>query len=187
MKQTIEIECPNGYKPVYNPDTKKVEIIPDNVMDRVKTYEDARRCLGYVKLGDVTYNGSINALAKLQTILEALNEGHKFKLLTGNVWYPWVRFYRVDSVPEGSKIVRYFSYQGEKFALVGGNAYNGALSGLGYFCSSYGVGYADADAGLFACKDREIAEYVSTQFGELVFEACFSRHFDADEFKWLNC
>lgn len=116
MKQTIEIECPNGYKPVYNPDTKKVEIIPDNVMDRVKTYEDARRCLGYVKLGDVTYNGSINALAKLQTILEALNKGHKFKLLTGNVWYPWVRFYRVDSIPEGSKIVRYFSYQGEKFA-----------------------------------------------------------------------
>lgn len=180
MKQTIEIECPNGYKPVYNPDTKKVEIIPDNVMDRVKTYEDARRCLGYVKLGDVTYNGSINALAKLQTILEALNEGHKFKLLTGNVWYPWVRFYRVDSIPEGSKIVRYFSYQGEKFALVGGGAFNGAHSGLSFFDSCNGVG-------MFACKSREIAEYVSTQFGELVFGACFSRHFDADEFKWLNC
>lgn len=182
MKQTIEIECPNGYKPVYNPDTKKVEIIPDNVMDRVKTYEDARRCLGYV-----TYNGSINALAKLQTILEALNEGHKFKLLTGNVWYPWVRFYRVDSIPEGSKIVRYFSYQGEKFALVGGGALFGASSGLGGFHSSTGVGYADAYVGMFACKSREIAEYVSTQFGGLVFEACFSRHFDADEFKWLNC
>lgn len=178
MKQTIEIECPNGYKPVYN---------PDNVMDRVKTYEDARRCLGYVKLGDVTYNGSINALAKLQTILEALNEGHKFKLLTGNVWYPWVRFYRVDSVPEGFKIVRYFSYQGEKFALVGGDADFGSISGLGLFSSSFGVGDADADVGMFACKSREIAEYVSTQFGELVFEACFSRHFDADEFKWLNC
>ena len=142
MKQTIEIECPNGYKPVYNPDTKKVEIIPDNVMDRVKTYEDARRCLGYVKLGDVTYNGSINALAKLQTILEALNEGHKFKLLTGNVWYPWVRFYRVDSVPEGSKIVRYFSYQGEKFALVGGYALNGANSGLSCFNSFLLMGSA---------------------------------------------
>jgi hypothetical protein len=186
MKQTIEIECPNGYKPVYNPDTKKVEIIPDNVMDRVKTYEDARRCLGYVKLGDVTYNRSINALAKLQTILEALNKGHKFKLLTGNVWYPWVRFYRVDSIPEGSKIVRYFSYQGEKFALVGGGAY-GSDSGLGYFDSNDGVGFAYAHVGMFACKSREIAEYVSTQFGELVFEACFSRHFDADEFKWLNC
>lgn len=184
MKQTIEIECPNGYKPVYNPDTKKVEIIPDNVMDRVKTYEDARRCLGYVKLGD---NGSINALAKLQTILEALNEGHKFKLLTGNVWYPWVRFYRVDSVPEGSKIVRYFSYQGEKFALVSSNADYGTYSGLGRFDSHAGVSAANADVGMFACKSREIAEYVSTQFGELVFEACFSRHFDADEFKWLNC
>ena len=173
MKQTIEIECPNGYKPVYNPDTKKVEIIPDNVMDRVKTYEDARRCLGYVKLGDVTYNGSINALAKLQTILEALNEGHKFKLLTGNVWYPWVRFYRVDSVPEGSKIVRYFSYQGEKFALVGGNADGGADSGLGYFHSAFGVGDADAGVGMFACKDEETALYVSSQFGDLVFQAIY--------------
>lgn len=187
MKQTIEIECPNGYKPVYNPDTKKVEIIPDNVMDRVKTYEDARRCLGYVKLGDVTYNRSINALAKLQTILEALNEGHKFKLLTGNVWYPWVRFYRADSISEGSKIVRYFSYRGEKFALVSGSANDGAVSGLSCFFSYDGVSYAHVAVSMFACKSREIAEYVSTQFGELVFEACFSRHFDADEFKWLNC
>ena len=173
MKQTIEIECPNGYKPVYNPDTKKVEIIPDNVMDRVKTYEDARRCLGYVKLGDVTYNGSMNALAKLQTILEALNEGHKFKLLTGNVWYPWVRFYRVDSIPEGSKIVRYFSYQGEKFALVGGYAFYGANSGLGSFYSSTGVGGAYANVGMFACKDEETALYVSSQFGDLVFQAIY--------------
>lgn len=27
MKKTIEIECPDGYKPVYNAETGKVEIV----------------------------------------------------------------------------------------------------------------------------------------------------------------
>lgn len=31
---------------------------------------------------------------------------------------------------------------------------------------------------MLACKSEEIAKYVSTQFGKLVFDACFARHFD---------
>lgn len=36
------------------------------------------------------------------------------------------------------------------------------------------------------CKSKEIAEYVSTQFGKLVFDACFARHFKGEEFEWLD-
>lgn len=118
---------------------------------------------------------SVDAL--LHVILDALNEGHKFNLLTGTVWYPWVRFFRMKSVPKDAEVIGHFRYQGGKFALVGSIADFGGGAGLGCFYSSNDVGHA----GLLACKSEEIAKYVSTQFGKLVFEACFARHFNVGE------
>lgn len=186
MKRTIEIECPDGYKPIYNAKTGNVEIVPENTMGRIKTYEDARDYLGYVVRDAVSYNESVNSLAKLQTILDALNEKHKFNLLTGTVWYPWVRFFRMKSVPKDAEVIGHFRYQGEKFALVGGDANVGGFAGLGCFFSGVGVGRAGSDVGMLACKSEEIAKYVSTQFGKLVFDACFARHFEGKEFEWLD-
>lgn len=128
----------------------------------------------------------LSSLAKLQTVLDALNEGHKFNLLTGTIWYPWVRFFRMKSVPKDAEVIGHFRYQGEKFALVGGPAYNGGHAGLGSFLSSIGVGNAGSYVGMLACKSEEIAKYVSTQFGKLVFDACFARHFEGREFEWLD-
>ena len=178
MKRTIEIECPDGYKPIYNAKTGNVEIVPENIMGQIKTYEDARDYLGYVV--------SANSLAKLQTILDALNEKHKFNLLTGTIWYPWVRFFRMKSVPKDAEVIGHFRYQGEKFALVGGLALNGGFAGLGCFDSNNGVGDVFSFVGMLACKSEEIAKYVSTQFGKLVFDACFARHFKGEEFEWLD-
>lgn len=186
MKKTIEIECPDGYKPIYNAETGNVEIVPENIMGRIRTYEDAVNYLGCVTRDTIYYNRSVNSLAKLQTVLDALNEGHKFNLLTGTIWYPWVRFFRMKSVPKDAEVIGHFRYQGEKFALVGGRAYYGGGAGLGSFYSDCGVGYAYSDVGMLACKSEEIAKYVSTQFGKLIFEACFARHFNVGEFKWLD-
>lgn len=186
MKKTIEIECPDGYKPIYNAKTGNVEIVPENIMGRIKTYEDARDYLGYLFNSEIHYTESVKALAKLQTILDALNEKHKFNLLTGTVWYPWVRFFRMKSVPKDAEVIGHFRYQGEKFALVGGYASYGGNAGLGSFNSSFDVGGAHSSVGLLACKSEEIAKYVSTQFGKLVFEACFARHFNVGEFEWLD-
>ena len=181
MKKTIEIECPDGYKPIYNAKTGNVEIVPENIMERIKTYEDAKNYLG-----GFNYNESLNSLAKLQTIIDVLNEGYKFDLLTGTVWYPRVRFYRVKSVPKNVEVIGHFSYQSEKFALVGGDTNNGGDAGLGYFDSYLRVGYAASLVGILACKSEEIAKYVSTQFGKLVFDTCFARHFKDGEFEWLD-
>lgn len=182
MKKTIEIECPDGYKPIYNAETGNVEIVPENIMGRIRTYEDA---VNYLGCGDtIYYNRSVNSLAKLQTVLDALNEGHKFNLLTGTIWYPWVRFFRMKSVPKDAEVIGHFRYQGEKFALVGGYAHGGCHAGLGSFNS--GVGLAASGVGMLACKSEEIAKYVSTQFGKLVFDACFARHFKGEEFEWLD-
>ena len=186
MKKTIEIECPDGYKPVYNAETGKVEIVSEDITARVQTYEDACKIMSRDVYGNVPANFSVDALRKLHVILDALNEGHKFNLLTGTVWYPWVRFFRMKSVPKDAEVIGHFSYQGEKFALVGGSASNGGFAGLGFFSSLHGVGGAYSLVGMLACKSEEIAEYVSTQFGKLVFEACFARHFNVGEFKWLD-
>lgn len=186
MKRIIEIECPDGYKPIYNAKTGNVEIVPENIMGQIKTYEDARDYLGYVVRDAVSYNESVNSLAKLQTILDALNEKHKFNLLTGTAWYPWVRFFRMKSVPKDAEVIGHFRYQGEKFALVGGYAVLGGSAGLGSFDSGLDVGVAYSDVGMLACKSEEIAKYVSTQFGKLVFDACFARHFEGKEFEWLD-
>ena len=186
MKKTIEIECPDGYKPIYNAETGNVEIVPENIMGRIRTYEDAVNYLGCVTRDTIYYNRSVNSLAKLQTVLDALNEGHKFNLLTGTIWYPWVRFFRMKSVPKDAEVIGHFRYQGEKFALVGGGAGYGGSAGLGYFGSGTDVGYATSSVGMLACKSEEIAKYVSTQFGKLVFDACFARHFKGEEFEWLD-
>lgn len=186
MKRTIEIECPDGYKPIYNAKTNNVEIVPENIMGRIKTYEDARDYLGYLSNSEIHYTESVKALAKLQTILDTLNEKHKFNLLTGTVWYPWVRFFRMESVPKDAEVIGHFRYQGEKFALVGGFTVSGGDAGLGSFYSVGGIGYAGSTVGMLACKSEEIAKYVSTQFGKLVFDACFARHFKGEEFEWLD-
>lgn len=186
MKRTIEIECPDGYKPVYNAETGKVEIVSEDITARVQTYEDAYKIMSRDVYGNVPANFSVDALRKLHVILDALNEGHKFNLLTGTVWYPWVRFFRMKSVPKDAEVIGHFRYQGEKFALVGGDASYGGSAGLGYFHSNYGVGNAGSNVGMLACKSEEIAKYVSTQFGKLVFDACFARHFKGEEFEWLD-
>ena len=92
----------------------------------------------------------------------------------------------MKSVPKDAEVIGHFRYQGEKFALVGGNAPDGSSAGLGSFLSGDGVGSAYSDVGMLACKSEEIAKYVSTQFGKLVFEACFARHFNVGEFEWLD-
>lgn len=186
MKKTIEIECPDGYKPIYNAETGNVEIVPENIMGRIRTYEDAVNYLRCVTRDTIYYNRSVNSLAKLQTVLDVLNEGHKFNLLTGTVWYPWVRFFRMKSVQEDAEVIGHFRYQGEKFVLVGGRALLGSNAGLGSFNSYAGVGDATSRVGMLACKSEEIAKYVSTQFGKLVFDACFARHFEGRGFEWLD-
>lgn len=183
MKKTLEIECPDGYKPVYNTRTGKVEITPENIMERVKTYEDVCDILqGRAN----KINRSVDAMHKLQNIIDVLNEGYKFDLLKGTVWYPWIRFYRDNAVPNDAEVIGKFYYKGGRFALVGGDAVNGGYAGLGYFSSDYGVGYATSGVGMLACKNEEIARYVSTQFGKLVFDACFARHFKDEEFEWVD-
>lgn len=170
----IKVKAPEGKKPVYDEKSQTITFVPINIREQVKTFHDARRILGISEDVFIPSDPQLYAIMRLRIILQALNEGHEFSLTEGDVWYPWVRFYEEHKLPTNEKknVIRSFTLNGKKYLLVGG-ADSGAYSGLGCFDSDSGVGFADAVVGMFACKDEETALYVSSQFGDLVFQAIY--------------
>lgn len=176
-KHVIEVQAPEGKIPVYDESTRTIRFIDEDVKSLVKTVEDAFKVLGeeYPNwLNSAPY--SVRKMYELQTVLRALNQGHDFSLTKGRVWYPWVRFYVQSKLPDSEKknVIAKFTSEGERYYLLGGNAYYGGDAGLGCFHSHTGVGHSGADVGVLACKDEETALYVATQFGQLVFDAIYA-------------
>ena len=169
-KHVIEVQAPEGKIPVYDESTRTISFIDEDIKTRVRTVEDAFEVLEeeYPNwLNSAPY--SVRKMYELQTVLRALNRGHNFSLTEGRVWYPWVRFYVQSKLPDSEKknVIAKFTSEGERYYLLGGNAYGG-------FYSNSGVGDAAAFVGCLACKDEETALYVATQFGQLVFDAIYA-------------
>lgn len=165
------MQAPEGKIPVYDESTRTIHFIDDDVKSLVKTVEDAFEVLGeeYPNwLNSAPY--SVRKMYELQTVLRALNKGHNFSLTEGRVWYPWIRFYVQSKLPDSEKknVIAKFTSEGERYYLLGGNAYYGC------FYSIAGVGSSSATVGVLACKDEETALYVATQFGQLVFDAIYA-------------
>lgn len=170
----VKVKAPEGKKPVYDEKSQTITFVPINIREQVKTFDDARRILGISEDVFIPSDPQLYAIMRLRIILQALNEGHEFSLTEGDVWYPWVRFYEEHKLPTNEKknVIRGFTLNGKKYLLVGGYAC-GSYSGLSCFASGHGVGDAYASVGMFACKDEETALYVSSQFGDLVFQAIY--------------
>ena len=156
----------------------------------IKTFEDACIALGMNinkvarDLNSLTcleggLGEHLTAIYKLDIIRKALNgTDWKPKIAEGNIYYGWVRFYKKSSnIPYNKKIIGNFIADGQKYLLVGGFRNDGSYSGLGGYGSS-------ADLGLLCCKSAEIAQYMSEQFGKLIFDACYAQHIGA--YKWID-
>lgn len=162
----------------------------------IKTFEDACKALG-MDMSDVEYDLSnlsglegglgehLTAIYKLDIIRKALNGADwKPEMAEGDIYYGWVRFYKKSSnVPSNKKIIGNFIADGQKYLLVGGFGDFGSCGGLGNFSSGYGCGDSVASLGLFCCKSTEIAQYMSEQFGKLIFDACYAHY--VGSYKWL--
>lgn len=162
----------------------------------IKTFEDACKALGMNKSGvecDLNTLSSLEgglsehltAIYKLDIIRKALNGADwKPKMAEGDIYYGWVRFYKKSSnVHSDKKIIGNFIADGQKYLLVGGFRGCGYYDGLGNFNSGCGYGSSDADLGLLCCKSAEIAQYMSEQFGKIIFDACYAHH--VGSYKWL--
>ena len=188
--QTIEIDCPDGMKPVYDQKNNKITFVPVDPKEKIQTVEDAADALG-IDLDDpcdAVPALNLEKFIELQAVLKAVNGDHKWSLTEGTIWYPWVRFIREDRVKNekwsNEEVIAHFKYKGTRFALVGGHAAFGGSAGLGFFYSSYGVGDASAYFSFLSCKDEETARYVSKKFGKLVFEAVTA--FKLEDIEWLD-
>lgn len=120
------------------------DVLSGNIMDRVKTFEDACRELGrqpynvdsLMKLG---FTKNDIAYQKMVVIVEALNEGWQPDVCNSDVerWYPWFK-------P------------------------NGSPSSFAFNASRYATGAAHAGSGSrLALKSEQLADYCGKQFLEL--------------------
>ena len=163
----------------------------------IKTFEDAVKALG-MDLDNVLYNIShmeavegnlgkhLTAIYKLDIIRKALNGADwKPKITEGNIYYGWVRFYEESrNVPFNKKIIGSFYADGKKYLLVGGFGDYMSYNGLGNFYSGDEYSSSSANLGLLCCKSAEIAQYMSEQFGKIIFDACYAQHIGA--YKWVR-
>lgn len=162
----------------------------------IKTFEDACKALGMdidkveCDLTNLIYlegglGEHLTAIYKLDIIRKALNGADwNPKMAEGNIYYGWVKFYKKSSnIPYDKKIIGNFIADGQKYILVGGFHNYRYYDGLGYVDSGYGYGNSHADLGLLCCKSKEIAQYMSEQFGKIIFDACYAHHIGL--YRWL--
>lgn len=153
----------------------------------IKTFEDACKALGMDqedvecdinRLSQVEgrLDNHLIAVYKLDIIRKALNGDWKPEMTSGRIYYCWVRFYLPNKKPSNMKTIAALRVNGQKYLLVGGFGDCGSYGGLGSFSSGSGYGYSDADLGLLGCKSREIAQYMSEQFGKIIFDACYAQY-----------
>ena len=162
----------------------------------IKTFEDAVKALGmdmdnvlcdigHIETAEGKLGKHLTAIYKLDIIRKALNGADwEPKITEGNIYYGWVRFYKKSKdVPSDKKIIGSFYADGKKYLLVGGFRDYGSYAGLGSFYSVCRCGTLSAHLGLLCCKSAEIAQYMSEQFGKIIFDACYAQHIGA--YKWV--
>ena len=176
----INVEVPEGCIAKYDASTQTLNFIREDYTV-IKDFETACRVIGISNVipSEIQDNRQLCAMYKMQIVLKAVNQGHTFNLISGEVWYPYVRFIGKSDVDRRiysseSRILD-FNYGGRTFTLVGGDANYGSYDGLGCFSSCYSIGRSDALIGFFACHSKQIAHHVSKYFAALIFDCCFAR------------
>lgn len=165
----IEIEVPNGKKPEWvNGVLTLVDEKPKNVMERIKTFEDACNELGIdhnewmQDKKELGLEADVIAYLKLRIIAAALNEGWKPQFTTDEYrYFPWFCLYtqsEIDEMNEEDKSrVVYRSHNNA-------NAHGGVAYANTHFDSSL----TNTSIGSrLAFKTRELAEYAGRQFVEI--------------------
>ena len=177
----IEVEVPDGFTAKYDAVTQTVKFVPETYKS-IKDFETACKFLG---IGcaipiEIQANKQLCAMYQMQIVLNAVNQGHAFSLISGEIWYPCVRFIEKINVDEElayseSKILD-FIYNDTIFTLVGGLATDGLYEGLGCYKPIPSEGTCNASFGFLACYNKDIAQHVSKYFAPLIFDCYFARN-----------
>lgn len=153
---------------------------PKNVMERIKTFEDALNELGdkhplvlqyrfnFNNEGgwtDDMYAREFEAYLKLRIITAALNEGWTPQFTEDeHRYFPWFWLYTKEEIVKMDKEER------KKIVLFGGTANNGATAGFAFALSHNAPSSTLAYFGSRLCfKSSALAKYAGEQFAEIYF------------------
>ena len=153
---------------------------PKNVMERIKTFEDALNELGdkhplvlqyrfnFNNEGgwtDDMYAREFEAYLKLRIITAALNEGWTPQFTEDeHRYFPWFWLYTKEEIVKMDKEER------KKIVLFGGHATTGVSAGFAYAYSANTPSNATANVGSRLCfKSSALAKYAGEQFAEIYF------------------
>ena len=162
---------------MYGKDTFKSE----NVMDRIKTFEDACKELGDIHSFVVAFkiaeaNGAFGpdviAYLKLRIICAALNEGWKPQFTEDEYrWYPLFTLWKEEELKDKSEEWK----AGKKLWLFGGSSLNASACGLASAGSSGAWTNSDSDdSARLAVKSEELADYFGKQFIDIWADFLFA-------------
>lgn len=170
--KTIEIEIPEGKEATWVNGVLTLvdEEKPKNVMERIKTFEDALSELGDKnalvqayhawKIGGVGNQADIDAYLKLRIIAVALNEDPGFIQFTKDEWryFPYFRFYTKEELEKMSDEEKSCVVCREYGSV---NAYGGGS----YVGTFHDVSGSSAYIGSrLSLKTKELATYSGHQF-----------------------
>lgn len=153
----------------------------------ITSFEDACDALGLSRKDELanvkklsTISTHAAAIYKLDIVRRALNGEEIPSLVSGNIYYPWVKFYPCDKAPSTSDLKNSnwalgdeFKHAGKSYIIVGG-AFVSDDRGVGHF--RWDSGAVGASAGLLCCKSIEIAKHMSYHFSRLIFDAVYSQY-----------
>lgn len=165
MKQTITIEVPKGKKAVWDEIAQQVIFEETSDFDKVKSFEDACEILDLEpeKVLLCCVDEQDRAMRKLKIIVKALNGEGFDSLKIGDSYTPTFQFTAAvlgyHKFPT-AKFTHHVRIDGSTYVLTSGDAHR-ALS------SSYKIFGCEFPP--FICKTKEIAEYISKNFPDLVF------------------
>ena len=182
MKEKISIQKENVLNAYRNASEEQKALLenmfgkdmfkPKNIMERVKTFEDAIAILGEnhtlvkeyfgVVYNNIVITKNLIAYLKLRIICAALNEGWKPQFTEDEYrWYPLFTLWNEEELKDKSEEWKV----GQKLWLFGGSSNYASPCGLAFAFSdpAWADSTSNASARL-AVKSEELAEYFGKQF-----------------------
>ena len=179
MKQTIEIEVPEGKKAII--EGNQIKYVDVGHWKFIKTFDDAYEyCCDHSSLSDFTIAYETTStdyeekIAKLRLVIAALTNNEKLSLTSGTIYYPALQLYKADcSEPViGKNIVGTIMTEGEKYVVASITAHTTYLKGLGEFTSNCPFSSISTSINI-GLSSKEIADHLTKYFGKLLFEVMY--------------
>ena len=179
MKQTIEIEVPEGKKAVI--EGNQIKYVDVGHWKSIKTFYDVLDyCCDHSPLSDFTIAYETTStdyeekIAKLRLVIAALTNNEKLSLTGGSVYYPALQLYKADYSESviGKDIVGTIITEGEKYIVISTVAHTTYLQGLGEFTPD--CHFSSISTGInIGLPSKEIADHLTKYFGKLLFEVMY--------------